>query len=247
MAPTCSPSPESSGAGLFVYGVILARRQRRPGSAAGNWRVLAIVAAAVVIAVWLHRNDQQKPLDPRRSPCHRRTTGRHRSRQPRPGRRTRRPAVSFTWLEVVALAAASLIAVAAATRPRRAGTGWTGRTADDAFAALVDDSLEDLRAEPDPRRAVIAAYARMERGLGASGLVRAPAETPLEYLARVLADRRVSPGAASRLTALFERAKFSDHPVAEGAKQDAIAALVAIRDELRARAQPGDPTVAGRP
>ena len=40
------------------------------------------------------------------------------------------------------------------------------------LAAAVDESLDDLRAEPDPRRAVIAAYARLERVLAAHGLPR---------------------------------------------------------------------------
>ena len=55
----------------------------------------------------------------------------------------------------------------------------------------VDESLDDLRAEPDPRRAVIAAYARLERVLAAHGLPRKPAEAPLEYLGRMLAELSV--------------------------------------------------------
>ena len=49
-------------------------------------------------------------------------------------------------------------------------------------AASIDDAIDDLEAEPDARRAVIAAYARMEAVLGRSGVRRAPSETPLEYL-----------------------------------------------------------------
>jgi Domain of unknown function (DUF4129) len=142
---------------------------------------------------------------------------------------------------VLALATAALIAIGAATRPR---PRLAGSEEDDPLAALVDDSLEDLRAEPDPRRAVIAAYARMERGLGTSGLARAPAETALEYLRRVLANRRVSPEAAVRLTALFQRAKFSDHVIGADAKQAAIDALEAVRDELRARLAAAEAEVA---
>jgi hypothetical protein len=36
------------------------------------------------------------------------------------------------------------------------------------------------------------------------------------------------------LTALFERAKFSTHQIDPGMKNDAIDALVTVRDELRA-------------
>ena len=58
----------------------------------------------------------------------------------------------------------------------------------------------------------------------------------MEYLGRVLATVRVQPHAALELTGLFERAKFSPHEVDEAMRGDAIAALVAVRDELRAAA-----------
>jgi hypothetical protein len=103
------------------------------------------------------------------------------------------------------------------------------------LTSVLDDSLEDLRAERDPRRAVIATYARMERTLARFGFPRDEAETPLEYLGRILRDLlQTSADAVSRLTALFERAKFSPHTIDPGMKNDAIEALVAMRDELRA-------------
>ena len=61
----------------------------------------------------------------------------------------------------------------------------------DELLAAVDLSLEDIENDPDPRRAVIRAYARMERALGSYGLARRPSETPLEYLARALTSLRV--------------------------------------------------------
>jgi hypothetical protein len=102
------------------------------------------------------------------------------------------------------------------------------------FYSLVKDSLDDLRAEPDPRRAVIAAYARMERGLGTLGTERIPSETPFEYLRRVLERVSVSDDAARTLTDLFQRAKFSPAPVDEAMKAEAVAALEAIQEEARA-------------
>jgi hypothetical protein len=98
---------------------------------------------------------------------------------------------------------------------------------------MLDETLDDLRRERDPRRAVIAAYARMERSLGGYGLPRRPAEAPLEYLGRVLAELAGSAAAARRLTRLFERAKFSEHAIDVKMKVDAIDAVVAVRDELR--------------
>jgi hypothetical protein len=102
------------------------------------------------------------------------------------------------------------------------------------LADVLDETLDDLRAETDPRRAVIAAYARMERALAASGLPRDPSEAPDEYLQRIFADLDVSRFATSRLTALFSWAKFSGRDVAPEMKQEAIEALEAVREELRA-------------
>jgi hypothetical protein len=98
----------------------------------------------------------------------------------------------------------------------------------------VDESLDDLRAEPDPRRAVIAAYARLERVLAAHGLPRKPSEAPFEYLTRMLTNLLVSDRAARALTDLFERAKFSQHAVGPEMKEQAIDALETVRDDLLA-------------
>jgi len=93
-------------------------------------------------------------------------------------------------------------------------------------------SLDEIEREPDPRRAVIRAYARMEEILGRHGLGRRSVETSLEHLRRALGALQVSGPAAQRLAALFERAKFSPHGVGADMKRDAVAALTAVRDEL---------------
>ena len=96
----------------------------------------------------------------------------------------------------------------------------------------IEESLEELEGEPDPRRAVIRAYLGMERALARQGLGRRPFEAPREYLARVLDTIRVSRTPGERLTALFQRARFSRHPIDLGMKREAIAALATVRDEL---------------
>jgi hypothetical protein len=142
----------------------------------------------------------------------------------------------------VALAAMIGIVVAqlAAERRRRRPP----RTAAERLVELLDDTLEDLEREPDPRRAVIGAWARMEAGLAAAGLPRHPSEAPFEYAARVLetalapADRgtpaagQLRPGSVHRLTGLFERAKFSHHDIGQVDRDQAIAALRAVRRDL---------------
>jgi hypothetical protein len=103
---------------------------------------------------------------------------------------------------------------------------------------LLDDTLEDLEREPDPRRAVIGAWARMEAGLAAAGVPRRPSEAPFEYAARVLqtalapAAGPLPPDSVHRLTGLFERAKFSRHDIGEADRDQAIAALRTVRREL---------------
>lgn len=150
--------------------------------------------------------------------------------------------LAFLIVLVVLLVVAGAIVVAARRRPAPAPTVPLRRLAPQPepeevarrFYSLLDDTLDDLRAEADPRSAVIAAYARMERGLGTLGIERLAAETPFEYLARVLERLSVSETAARALTDLFERAKFSPAPVGEDMKRAAVDALESIREEARA-------------
>jgi len=81
---------------------------------------------------------------------------------------------------------------------------------------------------------VIAAYARLERVLAAHGEPRQDADTPEEHLGRVLGHLDVDRRAVRRLVDLFVQAKFSQHDVDAGMKDEAIGALEQVRDELRA-------------
>jgi hypothetical protein len=107
-----------------------------------------------------------------------------------------------------------------------------GPTVAQELATALTDAIDDLEAEPDPRRAVIAAYARMERELGRQGLARNPSETAIEYLRRVLLDVSTNGEAVERLTALFELAKFSHHEVTPDMKRQAVDALREIREGI---------------
>jgi hypothetical protein len=100
------------------------------------------------------------------------------------------------------------------------------------LARAVQTTIDDLRREPDPRRAVIAAYAHMEGALASHGLARRGAETPFEYLARILRKLSVRDGAVQSLTRLFEYAKFSPHEIGEDMREEAISALEAVREDL---------------
>jgi hypothetical protein len=138
--------------------------------------------------------------------------------------------------EIAALGVALLVLVPAALVVRRR-LATSDRVAaqeedGDAVARAVGAAVEDLSQEDDPRQAVIRAYARMERSLAAAGLPREPPETPFEYVGRALETVGVGLEPAQRLAGLFERARFSQHPVGEPLRAEAAAALEAVRGEL---------------
>jgi hypothetical protein len=141
----------------------------------------------------------------------------------------------ISWLVVAFVVALALAAICAYVLSRRRSrtTADASEELAEQLALALDEALDDLRAEADPRRAIVAAYARMERVLAASGVPRRSAETADEYLGRVL--RELAPGshAVARLTDLFTQAKFSHHDVDATMKEDAIQALEQIREELR--------------
>jgi hypothetical protein len=203
--------------------------QRLPAPRARRSGMLVLLLPLLAaLAVWLFRDRAwfAEPEPPASVPA------------PAPPSTLELPAVDtrFTWLPVLAVAVtvAALLAIVfaqlAAERRRRGGP----RQRQALLAELLDDTLDDLEREPDPRRAVIAAWARMERGLAASGLPRHAAEAPFEYAARVLGQARVRPEAVHRLTDLFERAKFSRHTIDLAMRGEAIAALTEVRRELEA-------------
>ena len=127
---------------------------------------------------------------------------------------------------------AAAIVIAVILERRRRADALTPEQLQELRAAL-DEAIEDLRRDPDPRRAVVAAYARMEQALTVYGLPRKPAEAPYEYLRRVGRELEAEEPVAA-LTELFEVAKFSEHSVDETMRGRAIDALTAVRREVRA-------------
>lgn len=154
--------------------------------------------------------------------------------QPKDRQDKKTPPLHFTWIPLVVLGSLGGAGALVYLVYRRRRPGFREPlpvTAE--LERILGDALDDLRRERDPRRAVIAAYARMESLLAARGLARREAEAPFEYLPRVLAELRAGSGSAFELTALFERAKFSHHTIGADLKEDAIVALATVRDELR--------------
>jgi Domain of unknown function (DUF4129) len=129
------------------------------------------------------------------------------------------------------IVAAIIIAVLVERRRDRRGRRTPEQLEE--LGRALDDAIDDLRRDPDPRRAVVAAYARMEQALTVYGLPRKPAEAPYEYLRRVARQLEAEQPVAA-LTELFEVAKFSEHSIDETMRGRAIDALTAVRQEVRA-------------
>ena len=113
---------------------------------------------------------------------------------------------------LIALGAALATALALwfAHRARqRAGPGRASSEPPPSLDDVLAETVDDLRAEPDPRRAVIAAYARLERALAAAGHPRLRSDAPHEYLGRVLHEAEVSPRSPSLDDALRTREVLS--------------------------------------
>jgi hypothetical protein len=217
------------------------QRQRRRGSA-----FTLILPVAAVLALWLLRDllglGEGGPDDPPPSTLPAPSTLEVPDPPPQSG--------VVPWI-VAGIALAAMVAVLAAQLAADRRRRRPPRTPAERLVDLLDDTLEDLEREPDPRRAVIAAWARMERGLAAAGLPRHPAEAPFEYAGRVLEAALVPidrgtpqgfpgplrPTSVHRLTGLFERAKFSQHRIGEADRTQAIAALRAVRRDLAEAAE----------
>jgi hypothetical protein len=137
------------------------------------------------------------------------------------------------FLAVLGAAAGGFAALYAAERRRKRRLPRPTEVRAD-LAEALEVALDDLRAEEDPRRAVIAAYARMEQVLGRHGIPRRRFEAPHEYLERVLSDLTQRSRAAERLTELFERARFSTHEIPAAMKEDALGAVEDLQAELEA-------------
>jgi hypothetical protein len=216
-----------------VWAYLVQQRQRRVGGGGKGGRGLfanlvlfvVLVAAAFAIVGMRHARGEQPRLQIPQA------------LSPKPGKQ--KPGAEpqeprFQWSVVIAAVALGAAGIGAfAVVRRRKPALREGLALTEALAFARDDAIDDVRAETDPRRAVIKAYARMEQILGAYGLPRAAAETPYEYLARALQTLDASAAAVERLTDLFERAKFSLHDIGPELREDAIAALTAVRDELR--------------
>jgi hypothetical protein len=159
--------------------------------------------------------------------------------------------ILYTVIALIVVAAIVICAVVISRMRRGMPGGYVVPIADDDSAELhkaVESGRTALRAVDDARAAIIACYVAMEGSLAGAGAARTAAETPDELLARAVASGLIHGSAAGQLTALFYEARFSSHPLADAAKDDARQALDAISAELRSHrvaARPSESAQAG--
>jgi hypothetical protein len=106
------------------------------------------------------------------------------------------------------------------------------------LAAAVEESLDDLRREPDARAAILRIYRHFERALAGAAVPRRPWQTPTEFMRAVLSRLPLPASPVRSLTGLFEIARFSRHPLGEAERDSAWRSLTEIRATLD---QPTEP------
>ena len=145
--------------------------------------------------------------------------------------------VNLGWLLVpLAVTFAILAPAAVAIRRRRLKRDEAMHAqATNALGRAVRASIVALESERDPRTAILRAYARMEQAFRDVEIVRAADETASEFLARTTRRLPVNAGAAEALTERFEEVRFSTHLITEADREQALASLHRVEQELAER------------
>jgi Domain of unknown function (DUF4129) len=136
----------------------------------------------------------------------------------------------------------------ASRRQRRAATSWaadgelpeapTQAGAAESLARAAEVGLAEIGdLTREPREAIIACYAAMERELThVPGAVPQDCDTPSEVLARAVEHHALHADSATMLVELFEEARFSPHVMNEGHRDIAVDTLRLVLADLRSMA-----------
>ena len=144
------------------------------------------------------------------------------------------PSSGSAWplIAGMVIAIAVVVTVTVLSRRRRPA----GPPNQDRHLAALSQSLAAGRAAlnqgGDPRAAIIACYAAMERGFAAAGSGPAAADTPAEVLARATQGGLVRSGSAAALTGLFRRARYSTEPMTGADAAHAASAMDRLQADL---------------
>ncbi|WP_099037816.1 DUF4129 domain-containing protein [Mycobacterium neglectum] len=137
-----------------------------------------------------------------------------------------------------------IVGTAVASRRQRAGAGQyhldeggpvaAAPTAGESLVRAAEVGLAEIGDRTrEPREAIIACYAAMERELTrVPGAVPQDCDTPSEVLARAVDNRALRADSATELVELFEEARFSPHVMTEEHRDAAVRVLERVLAEL---------------
>lgn len=170
------------------------------------------------------------------------------------------------WLVAALRAVVVLLAALAALALLAVLLRWAGRRlrlrrigpSDPTLGTPLPDLVEELLAGAphrsallstgEPRNAIIECWESLTATATSAGLLPRASDTPTEYVVQVLSawgDADLDGDALNRLADRYREARFSDHPVTEDARRQAISALTALEASIAAaagRARPEPPT-----
>ena len=177
--------------GVVVWALFSDRTKGTPVRRS-NWNLLSyfvtLAGAAVIATLIMHTGFEQRLRKAAADYAKRQQSGQPAAGQPA-GKNVRNARLRWDEIAVVVvLLGGTAVVLLASRRTRRAPRPWRFGRRGEAVSLALDESLDDLRADPDLRRAIVAAYARMERALESIGLGRHPSEAPFEYIGRALAS-----------------------------------------------------------
>jgi Domain of unknown function (DUF4129) len=151
-------------------------------------------------------------------------------------------AASQPWplITGMAIAIALVITLTLWSRKRRPRPENPHRTRLAVLLASLAAGREALGAlgAGEPRAAIIACYAAMERGFAAAGSAPVAADTPAEVLDRATRSGLVRPEPAQALTGLFRLARYSTFPMTSADSRSAADALAEMHADLEQSKSP---------
>ena len=127
------------------------------------------------------------------------------------------------------------VAAPAVAAPRRSWTAPSRPPPAPSLVRAAESGLAEIEdPDHDPRQAIIACYAAMERALRRHpGAVPQDFDTPTEVLARAVEHHALHVGTATELVNLFEEARFSPHLMTEAHRRRAIEVLQLVLTDMR--------------
>jgi hypothetical protein len=217
-----------------------------------TWRVLVIGAAVLVawlLTVWLlshfvtlNVGGQPPTAPPSTAP----TPATNASQPPQPPDvGADRDVLHYLIATTVALFVLIVVGAVATARRRRVGEPPivvaeisrppTAPSTSESLVRAAEVGLAEIGDRSrEPRAAIIACYAAMERELSrVPGAVPQDFDTPTEVLARAVENHALHGDSAAELVNLFEEARFSPHVMSEAHRESALRVLQLVLADLR--------------